>query len=135
MVIIAIPSMNDGGLNDFLNPRFGRCPCFTFIELENKEVTAVKIINNVATNSMGGAGIQAAQIVGENKADTVIINFLGPNAIQALKSFNIKIFELRNDKISIKDVLDLYNKGELAEINASNVNSHFGTNKNITNPN
>ena len=36
---------------------------------------------------------------------------------------------------SIKDVIDLYNKGELAEINASNVNSHFGTNKNITNPN
>ncbi len=131
MVVIAIPSMDNGGLNDKLNPRFGRCPCFTFVELENNNIKSVKILSNYASKSMGGAGIQAAQIVGENKAEVLIIGFLGPNADKAIKAFNIKVFEIKEEEISIKNVVDLYIKGQLKELISSNVNSHNGMEENI----
>ena len=57
MVIVAIPSIGKGGLNDDMSPRFGRCASFTFIELEKDEITAVKTVSNHAASAMGGAGV------------------------------------------------------------------------------
>ncbi|MFX1389972.1 MAG: NifB/NifX family molybdenum-iron cluster-binding protein [Promethearchaeota archaeon] len=126
MVIIAIPSMNEGGLNDEINPRYGRCPSFTFVELENNEIKAVKTVPNHATGAMGGAGIQATQIIGNNKAEVVIVGFLGPNAANALNSLNIRVFNAPNRKITIKEVIDLYKQGKLDQITSANVASHYG---------
>jgi predicted Fe-Mo cluster-binding NifX family protein len=126
MVIIAIPSVGKGGLNDEICPRFGRCTSFTFVELEKNEITAVKTIPNHAINAMGGAGVQATQIVGNNGANFVIVGFLGPNAANALRALNIKILHFLDEKMTVKEVLDLYIEGKLQEISSPNVASHFG---------
>ena len=126
MVVVAIPSMNEGGLNDEMSPRFGRCPSFTFVELENNEINAVKTVPNHAINALGGAGIQATQIIGNNIADVVIVGFLGPNAANGLSALNIKVFNAPNTRVSIKKVIDLYRKGELEPMTSANVASHYG---------
>jgi len=126
MVIIAIPSMGKGGLNDLLSPRFGRCPSFTFVELDNNEITAVKTVPNHATSAMGGAGVQATQIIGNNNAEVAIVGFLGPNAANGLKALNIKLFHAPDKQITVKEVLDLFNEGKLEEMSSSNVASHYG---------
>jgi len=38
MVIIAVPSGGSGGLNELMFSRFGRCPSFTFVNVENKNI-------------------------------------------------------------------------------------------------
>ena len=126
MVIIAIPSMNEGGLNDEMSPRFGRCPSFTFVELEKSEIKAVKTVQNHAVNAMGGAGVEATQIVGNNNADVAIVGFLGPNAANGLNALNIKIVNAPNKKMTIKEVIDLYIEGKLELLNTANVASHYG---------
>jgi predicted Fe-Mo cluster-binding NifX family protein len=126
MSIIAIPSMGKGGLNDQMSPRFGRCASFTFVEVENKQIKAVKTVPNPASNAMGGAGVQATQIIGNNGASVVIVGFLGPNAAEGLKALNIEMFHAPNQSITIKEVMNLYLKGNLEEINSSNVASHHG---------
>ena len=127
MVIIAIPSTGKGGLNDEICPRFGRCTSFTFVELENKEITAVKTIPNHANNAMGGAGVQATQIVGNNGAEVVIVGFLGPNAANGLNALNIKILHYSGEKMTIKEVINQYIEGKLQEMASPNVASHYGT--------
>ena len=126
MAIVAIPSMGKGGLNDNMSPRFGRCASFTFVELENNEIKAVKTVPNPALNAMGGAGVQATQIIGNNDANAVIVGFLGPNAANGLKALNIKIFQAPKEAISIKEVINLYIQGKLQTMNTSNVASHHG---------
>ncbi|MFX0036578.1 MAG: NifB/NifX family molybdenum-iron cluster-binding protein [Candidatus Hermodarchaeota archaeon] len=126
MVIVAIPSMGKGGLNDFLSPRFGRCPSFTFVEIDNKEITAVKTVPNHATSAMGGAGVQATQIIGNNNAEVAILGFLGPNAANGLKALNIKLFHAPDKQITVKEVLDLFIEGKLEEMSNSSVASHYG---------
>ncbi|MFX0028674.1 MAG: NifB/NifX family molybdenum-iron cluster-binding protein [Candidatus Hermodarchaeota archaeon] len=126
MVIVAIPSMKEGGLTDDINPRFGRCSSFTFVELENNEIKAVKTVPNHAINSMGGAGVQATQIIGNNKAEVVIVGFLGPNAANGLNALNIKIFHAPNRRMTIKEIIDLYRHGELKPLSSANVASHYG---------
>ena len=126
MVVVGIPSMGKGGLNDEMSPRFGRCPSFTFVELENNEITAVRTVPNHAANAMGGAGVQATQIIGNNNANVVIVGFLGPNASNGLNSLNIDIFQAPNRQMTIKDVINLYIEGKLQKITSSNVASHYG---------
>jgi predicted Fe-Mo cluster-binding NifX family protein len=126
MVVIAIPSMKEGGLNDEMSPRFGRCPSFTFVELENNEIKAVKTVPNHAMNAMGGAGVQATQIIGNNNAKIVIVGFLGPNAANGLNALNIEVFSAPNQRMTIKDVIDLFIQGKLQPMSSANVASHYG---------
>ncbi|MFX0155866.1 MAG: NifB/NifX family molybdenum-iron cluster-binding protein [Candidatus Hodarchaeota archaeon] len=126
MSIIAIPSMGSGGLNDEMSPRFGRCASFTFVELENNKIRAVKTVPNPAATAMGGAGVKATQIIGNNGANAIIVGFLGPNAASGLNALNIKIFQAPNKVITIKEVINLYIDGKLETITNSNVASHYG---------
>ena len=113
MEIIAIPSYRDGGLNELVHPKFGRCDSFTFISLENNEVTEVKIIENSAAEESHGSGTLAAKIVSKNNGEKLIVSKLGPNASMALESLNIKTYQAPEKKLLVKDLLNLYLKGEL----------------------
>ena len=127
MEIVAVPTNGKGGLNEDLSPRFGRCSSFTFITIENNEISSVKTVPNHASEAMGGAGVQASQIVGMNNANVVIVGKLGPNAAQSLNALNLKIIEAPNEILSVKKVIELYLGGQLKELSASTVGSHFGT--------
>ena len=126
MVIVAIPSTGNGGLNVEMSHRFGRCATFTFVELENNEIKAVRIVKNHTADGMGGAGVQASQIVGENKADIVIVGFLGQNAANGLNKINLKILQAPDKKVTVKEVIELYIQGSLQEIPSANVGTHRG---------
>lgn len=128
MTILAIPSMGNGGLSDTMSPRFGRCPSFTFVTIEKDEIKAVKTVPNSAVDAMGGAGVQAAQTVGMNNADVIIVGMLGPNAAQSLNALNIKVLQVTNQGATIKEIAESFIKGELKEISGPNVGSHYGMN-------
>lgn len=126
MVIVAVPSIGDGGLNDGMSPRFGRCNSFTFVELENNEIKSVKTTSNHAINAMGGAGIQAAEIVGNNGANVVIAGFLGPNASNALNALNLKVYNAPEKQMTVQQVIELLLQEKLNEMTSANVGSHHG---------
>ena len=126
MVIVAVPSMEEGGLNDEINPRFGRCASFTFVELEDNEIKAVRTVPNHAFNTMGGAGVQATQIIGNNSAEVVIVGFLGPNAFHSLTALKIKLLQAPDQQLTIREVIDLYLQGKLEPVKGSNVAPHYG---------
>jgi len=113
MEIIAIPSHRKGGLNEILHPKFGRCDSFTFITLDNDEITQVKVIENSAADEPRSAGNLAAKIIRHNHAEKLIVSKLGPNASTALNSLKIKTFRAPARKILVKDLLALYIKGKL----------------------
>ena len=113
MEIITIPSYRDGGLNEIVHPKFGRCDSFTFITLENNEVTEVKVIENSAAEESHGSGTLAAKIISKNYGEKLIVSKLGPNASSALESLNIKTYQAPEKKLLVKDLLALYQKGEL----------------------
>jgi len=104
-----------------VDPRFGRCKYFLIIDTDSMNV---KSISNESMMASGGAGIQAAQMVANEGAETVITGNIGPNAFQTLKAAGIKIITGANGKI--KDVVERYNNGELKEIDSPSVGSHFG---------
>jgi predicted Fe-Mo cluster-binding NifX family protein len=126
MVIVAIPSFGIGGLNEIFSQRFGRCDSFTFVTIENNEIAEVRSIENPAKDEMGGAGIKAAQFVGNSKVKDVIVGFVGPNAAQSLNALKINMLKAPDRQLTVKEALDLYINGNLSIISSSNVMNRAG---------
>jgi predicted Fe-Mo cluster-binding NifX family protein len=125
---IVIPSMSPGGIHAAFEWRFGRCSHFTIIEKDDSgKVIQVTVINNDAVNAMGGAGIAAAQTVGNQKPTDIIVGNLGPNAIGALKTIGANLFQVGNNQVNtVKDVLELFEQGKVQPVSGANVKSHSG---------
>lgn len=126
MVIIAVPSNRDGGLNEKMSARFGRCSSFTLISVDDGEIIAVKTVPNPGARGMGSAGIHAAQIIGDNDANILIAGLLGPNAAETLEPLNIKIFHAPDQDKPVKQVVGQYLQGELKELKGSNIGAQQG---------
>ena len=75
-------------LSSSIDPRFGRCPYFIFIDTDTMEFEAVEN-SNIASAS--GAGIQAAQFIAEKGAKAVLTGSCGPNAFQTLQAAGVDV--------------------------------------------
>jgi predicted Fe-Mo cluster-binding NifX family protein len=79
-------------LHSKVDQRFGRCKYFLVINVDGKEVGTFEAFENEGAIQGHGAGIRAAQQVGELGADIVITGSLGPNSSSVLKKLNIKAY-------------------------------------------
>lgn len=104
---IAIP-VDEKTLESNVCVSFGRTPYFLIYNVETKESI---FIDNSAAASTGGAGIKAAQIIVDNKADVLLIPRLGENAAEVLKPAEIKIYKTITG--SAKDNIDAFIDGKL----------------------
>ncbi len=124
--IIAVPSESNGGLSDNFSQVFGRCKTFTFVTIENNEISEVKTVHNPGPDEMGGAGIVASQVVGNHNANTVLCGSLGGNAFSALTQLKIDLYTVPNKKLTIKETIEFYQKGNLKKLTNANVAPHQG---------
>ena len=75
-------------LESQVDPRFGRCAYFLFINTDTMEFEAVEN-PNLALGS--GVGIQSSQLMGEKNVQAVLTGNCGPNAYQALSAAGIQV--------------------------------------------
>lgn len=101
--------------------RFGRCPWFVIVETETMEV---QTLENPAAQQGSGAGIAAAQTVANAGAEAVIAAHVGPNAHQALTAGGLKVYSFAGG--SVRQAVEALKAGQLQEVTAANVPSHFG---------
>jgi predicted Fe-Mo cluster-binding NifX family protein len=108
-------------LNSEVDPRFGRASYILIIDTETLEFEAVDNSDNV--NAFKGAGIQAASMISNKKADVLLTGFCGPKAFEVLKAAKIKVA----DNISgiVKDVVLKFNKSEVKFTDSPNVEQHW----------
>jgi len=105
-----------------VDPRFGRCAYFVVVDTESLEFKAIQNPNMVAT---GGAGIQSAQLVANEKVEAVVTGNVGPNAFQTLSSLGLKVYTGASG--TVKDVVRQYKEGKFKEMSGPSVAGHFGT--------
>ncbi|MEJ2744510.1 MAG: NifB/NifX family molybdenum-iron cluster-binding protein [bacterium] len=96
-------------LDAFVDPRFGRCRYFLFIDTDNMRVESVP---NGAREAAGGAGIQAAQLVVEKGAQAVITGTVGPNADAVLKQANVPVYRSAG---TVSMVIEKFKVGKLPQ--------------------
>jgi predicted Fe-Mo cluster-binding NifX family protein len=104
-----------------VDPRFGRCSYFLFIDTETMEFEAVE---NPNISSAGGAGIQSAQLIANKGAKALLTGSCGPNAFQTLQAAGVEV--IVGVMGSIKEAVEQYKTGKFQPIAQPNVPSHYG---------
>jgi len=109
-------------LESNVDSRFGRCPYFLIYDTDGAEF---EIIENQSRQAMGGAGIQAAQMVSDKKVEAVVTGNIGPNAFKVLSAASINVFSGVSG--TVKSAIEKIKSGELKSTSAPDASAHFGT--------
>ena len=104
-----------------VDPRFGRCQYFIIVDTDSGKTEAIP---NAAQSAGGGAGIQAAQTIADQGAETVLTGNVGPNAHRALQAANISVATGVSGTVS--DAVKAFQEGKYTATDSPTVQSHFG---------
>ena len=102
------------GLDAQIDPRFGRAPYFVLVEAKGNEIGAVESIPNPAAGAVGGAGIQASQLIVSKGVEALITGNVGPNAFGVLNQSKVKVVTGVGG-MSVKDAVTRFLNGELGQ--------------------
>lgn len=110
------------GMEDDVDPRFGRAAWFQVIDTESMKSEAKQ---NENASAGGGAGIQAGQNVAETGAEVVLTGNCGPNAYRTLEAAGVKV--VTGVSGTVRKAVEEYVAGDLKSSNGPSVESHFGS--------
>lgn len=101
------------GLDSQVDVRFGRCPNFVIVEVEDKDIKGSEDMENTATAQMGGAGISASQLIADKGVKAVITGNMGPRAFTVFEQLGIEIYQGSG---TVKEAVEKFIKGELKKM-------------------
>jgi predicted Fe-Mo cluster-binding NifX family protein len=116
---ICVTSRGDN-LESTVDPRFGRCNYFLFVNSETLEFEALQ---NSFSQAGGGAGIQSGQLMSSKGVKAVLTGNVGPNAFQTLNEAGIEIFTGASGTAG--EAVNSFKKGKMTATQGPNVDSHF----------
>ena len=119
MVIAVTAQKND--LQGEVDPRFGRAKHFLIVDSETMRFEVVENEQNLGLPQ--GAGIQAAQVVTNHRAEVVLTGNCGPKAFKILQAAGIKVVAGVSGRI--EDAIQAYLRGELEHAENANVEGHW----------
>ena len=106
---IAISSEGPG-LDDRVDPRFGRAAGFLIVDPDSM---ATEYVDNGGSQVMAqGAGIQAAETVSRAGATVVLTGYVGPKAFQALAAAGIQVGQ-NLERMTAGEALERYRSGKV----------------------
>ncbi|MGD8537444.1 MAG: NifB/NifX family molybdenum-iron cluster-binding protein [Candidatus Aminicenantes bacterium] len=108
-------------LSSAVDPRFGRCPYFLFVDPDSMDFEAIE---NPNISSASGVGIQSAQLVAEKGAQAVLTGSCGPNAFQTLQAADIEV--IIGVSGTVKEAIAHYKSGQAQATPQANVPAHSG---------
>jgi len=108
-------------LESEVDPRFGRCAYFIFVDTETDAFEAVP---NPNTEAMGGAGVQSGQLVASKDVKAIITGNVGPNAFQTLQAAGVEV--VVGAAGTVKETLEKYKLGGFKPSNSPSVSSKAG---------
>ncbi len=103
-------SGSGGTLDDPVDPRFGRCQYFVFVDTATMQFESVSNPNAMAGH---GAGIQSAQFVINKGAKTVITGQIGPKAQDVFVAAGIEV--ITGISGTVRQAIESFKKGGLTE--------------------
>jgi len=88
-VRIAIPSEAPGGLTARRSGHFGRCECFTVVEVIDGDVAGVEVVNN-APHQDGGC-MTPVLLLAENTVDVIVVDGIGGRPLMGFNQVGIAV--------------------------------------------
>lgn len=87
---IAVPSLEQGGLEGLRAGHFGHCDVFTLIDVEGGEIKNVSTIQN--REHVQGGCMVPVQLLAEHKVNALIVGGIGLRPLMGFRQVNIDVY-------------------------------------------
>jgi predicted Fe-Mo cluster-binding NifX family protein len=108
-------------LDSPMDPRFGRAAYILLVDSDTMKYEVLDNAENVS--AFKGAGIQAAVMISDKKANVLLTGYCGPNAFKTLDAAQIKV----GGDVSgtVREAVDAYVKGKVSLVSKPNTEGHW----------
>ncbi|WP_312093059.1 NifB/NifX family molybdenum-iron cluster-binding protein [Aminipila sp.] len=120
---IAIPVNENNKMTD-ISMSFGRAPYFLIVDTVSTESF---FLSNAAAASEGGAGIKAAQLVVDSRAEALLTPRCGKNAAEILEAAEVKIY--KTETFSAESNIEAFQRNQLSTLEEIHAGFHHHGNK------
>ena len=108
-------------LDSPVDPRFGRA---AYILIIDADTMAVEVLDNAENvNAFKGAGIQAATLISDKRADVLLTGFCGPNAFKTLEAARVKV--AGDVSGTVREAVTAFVDGKVNTVTAPNTQGHW----------
>ena len=87
---IAVPSMENGGLDGQRAGHFGHCDVFTVVDVKNGEIAQVTTLNN--KEHVQGGCMVPVNLLSENKIDALVVGGIGMRPLMGFRQVGIDVY-------------------------------------------
>lgn len=90
MVVVCVPSLDQGGLKGNISQHLGKTPYFVLIKWENDQIENFQILESKAKHV--GGNMTPGEFIAGSEAKTLLCGNLGPKAVQMLQRAGIEVY-------------------------------------------
>jgi len=94
---VAIPSEAPGGLEARRSGHFGRCECFTLVDVTDGEIGEVYVLTN-APHTEGGC-MAPVTVLAEHMVDALVVDGIGGRPLMGFNQVGIAVHAGRGDDV------------------------------------
>lgn len=105
---IAVPSVAPGGIDARRSGHFGRCDCFTLVDIQNGRPEKVEVIENLP-HTEGGCLAPVSLLAGQ-KANAIIVGGIGARPLQGFRQAGIEVLLAPGE--TVRAAIEAFAKGE-----------------------
>jgi predicted Fe-Mo cluster-binding NifX family protein len=117
---IAVPSELPGGLDAPRAGHFGRCDCFTLIDVVGDEIHDVEVVQN-APHVEGGC-MAPVLVLAENNVDAIVVQGIGGRPLMGFNQVGIAV--LAGVGVDVRSTVDAYLSGGLPVVGVDSACQH-----------
>jgi len=115
---IAVPSIDEGGINSQRSGHFGQCDVFTLVDVEGGEIKQVTTISN-QSHVQGGCMVPV-NLLAEHKVNALIVGGIGMRPLMGFRQVGIDVY-YDVTRQEIKPVVEDLIAGKLPQITDNQV--------------
>jgi len=117
-MVLAVPSMGEGGLEGERSGHFGHCDCFTLVEIVDGAIAVVRIVEN-PSHEEGGC-LRPVNLLASLGVHALIVAGMGARPLSGFEAAGIKVF-FEDATPGIGEAVQLVLAGDLTVMDSRHV--------------
>jgi predicted Fe-Mo cluster-binding NifX family protein len=117
-MLLAIPSMGQGGLEAERSAHFGHCDCFTLVEIADGTIAEVRVIDNPPHNE--GGCLRPVSLLASHGVNAIIAAGMGARPLAGFDQAGIVVY-FENATPGIGDAIQLVLAGSVETMDTRHV--------------
>lgn len=118
LMVLAVPSMGEGGLEAERSAHFGHCDCFTLVDVVDGEIASVRVVAN-PPHEEGGC-LRPVNLLASHGVNALIAAGMGARPLAGFNDVGITVY-FENATPGIGDAVKLVLNGSAQAMDARDV--------------